>query len=312
MVGEARDARVAGSAIAGAALALVAALAASTANVAGKHAFERAGATPIALIACAFGLAALVFLPLLARFRFHARRDALPILGSAVFGTIVGPAALFAGFARTTAVTGSLLVNLETLFTALLAWFFLRERVHGREGLALGAVALGGIVVAVGPDLARGEAPTLAGLAGPALVALAAFSWSIDSTVNARLLARYDAPRLLAVKVSVGAIGLAALAWLAEGSVATPRAAWPHLALVAAFGVAGSALAFLGALRRVGATRTVVLFSTAGLWGALGARVALGEALTWPHVAGAAVMMIGVVAFAREAQRAEARSLSRA
>ena len=54
------------------------------------------------------------------------------------------------------------------------------------------------------------------------------------------------------------------------------------------------------ALRAAGATRSIVLFSTAGLWGALLGRVALGESLTWPHLAGAALMLGGVVALARE------------
>lgn len=299
------------AALAGTAFALAAAACAAFANVAGKHAFERAGATPLALIGAAYALAGLALLPVAWRFRLADRRDLLPLVGALAAGVVIAPAALFAGFARTTAVTASLLVNLETVFTALLAWAVLRERVDGREGLALGAIALGGLVVAVGPDVARGEAPELASLAGPALVALAALGWSVDSTISTRLLSRYPPTALLGIKALVGGIALPLLALAIEGNAAPPRAAWPHALIVAALGVVGSMAFFFGALTRVGATRTVVLFSTAGLWGAAAARVALGEALTWLHLAGAGLMMLGVVAFAREAGRAEARSLAR-
>src|SRR5262245_54022032 len=55
---------------------------------------------------------------------FGLRRADLPWLGGAVLaGGIIGPVLLMAGLARTSAANGSLLLNLEGVFTALLAWF---------------------------------------------------------------------------------------------------------------------------------------------------------------------------------------------
>lgn len=296
-------------AVIGTGLALAAAVGAGFANVAGKAA-ANLGASALAVIAGAYGLAAVLLARDLVRFRVRSREDLPSLIGSAACGVVLAPAALFAGFARTSAVTASLLVNLETLFTAILAAAFLHERVRGREGLSLAAVAAGGVVVAIGPDLARGETPDLGALAGPGLVALAALAWSVDSTLNTRLLARYEARPLLAAKIAAGALALPLVAFAIDGVAWPALRVWPYVAFVAVSGVALSMVCFFGALRRVGATRTIVLFSTAGLWGALAARVALGEALTWPHVAGAALMMLGVIAFAREAGREEARPLT--
>lgn len=46
--------------------------------------------------------------------------------GAIFFGGIVAPVLLMTGLARTEAATASLLLNLEGVFTALLAWFLFR------------------------------------------------------------------------------------------------------------------------------------------------------------------------------------------
>ena len=56
------------------------------------------------------------------------RRQDLPWLGGAIAaGGIIGPVLLMYGLAAGTAVQSSLLLNLEGVFTALLAWSFFRE-----------------------------------------------------------------------------------------------------------------------------------------------------------------------------------------
>ena len=60
------------------------------------------------------------------------RRD-LPWLGGAVFfGGALGPALLMVGLRLTPASTASLLLNLEGVLTALLAWFIFRENFDRR------------------------------------------------------------------------------------------------------------------------------------------------------------------------------------
>jgi drug/metabolite transporter (DMT)-like permease len=68
------------------------------------------------------------------------RRDALvgrtqvPYLGSAIIaGGVVGPILLMVDLARTEAATASLLLTLESVATALLAWYVFRESGHRAE-----------------------------------------------------------------------------------------------------------------------------------------------------------------------------------
>ena len=76
------------------------------------------------------------------------RADAPWMIAIVVFGGILGPLFLMLGLARTSAASGSLLLNLEGLATMAIAWVVYRENVDRR--LLFGAAAiLAGAVRAV-------------------------------------------------------------------------------------------------------------------------------------------------------------------
>src|SRR5437773_8142564 len=64
-------------------------------------------------------------------------RDARWLAGAILFGGIAGPVLLLVGLARTPASSASLLLNLEGVFTALLAWVVFRENVDRRIALGM-------------------------------------------------------------------------------------------------------------------------------------------------------------------------------
>lgn len=77
-----------------------------------------------------------------------AWRD-LPWLGGAVlFGGVLGPVLLLVGLRSTPAAVASLLLNLEGVFTVLLAWAVFREHVAARIGAGMAAITAGAIVLA--------------------------------------------------------------------------------------------------------------------------------------------------------------------
>src|SRR5205823_12631135 len=123
----------------------------------------------IGLAAVHFGRAALGIAAPEARLR----AGDLPGLAAVVlFGGILGPLLLMLGLARTDAASGSLLLNLEGLFTMGIAWLVFRENVDRR--LLLGALAIlaGAAVLSWG---GRGvEIDT-----GALLIAAACLAWGI-------------------------------------------------------------------------------------------------------------------------------------
>jgi drug/metabolite transporter (DMT)-like permease len=65
------------------------------------------------------------------------------LLGAIAAGGVAGPALLMLGLSTTPAATSSLLLNLEGVFTAVIAWVVFRENVDAQIFLGMVAIVLG-------------------------------------------------------------------------------------------------------------------------------------------------------------------------
>ena len=215
------------------------------------------------------------------------RRADVPWLAGAIaLGGVLGPLLLMIGLARTPASGASLLLNLEGVFTALLAWFVFHENVDRRIALGMFAIAAGGGVLAWEGHASWG------GIVGPLAIAGACFAWACDNN--------------LSQKVSGGdPVQIAMLKGLAAGivntSIAFARGAhWPAAGPLAGALVVGllsygvSLVLFVLALRHVGTARTGAYFSTAPFVGAVLSLILFRETPTPGFLAAAALMGIGV------------------
>jgi drug/metabolite transporter (DMT)-like permease len=213
-------------------------------------------------------------------------RDAPWLAGAIAFGGVIGPLLLMLGLSRTPASSASLLLNLEGVFTALIAWFVFREHYDRRIALGMIAIVAGGVVLSWEGRLEWGD------LGGPLLVAGATLCWGIDNN--------------LTHKVSAGdPVKIAMLKGLVAGSVNTViavalGASWPHpsrLGAALALGLLGygvSLVLFVRALRALGAARTGAYFSSAPFVGAALSFIVFRERPTVLFAAGAIVMALGV------------------
>ncbi len=214
-------------------------------------------------------------------------RAALPWLAGAVLaGGVVGPVLLMRGLALSKASSASLLLNLEGVFTALLAWFVFRENFDRRIALGMALIGGGGLLLSIGPRAAVGL--NLGALA----VVGACLAWAIDNNLT-RKVSSGDAATIAAIKGSVaGAVNLS-LAYAAGAS-------WPGAdkvvaaALIGIFGYGVSLALFVVALRELGAARTGAYFSTAPFVGVALALGLLGETPGVLFWAAAALMAAGV------------------
>lgn len=201
------------------------------------------------------------------------KRD-LPWLGGAVLaGGVLGPVLLMLGLASTPASTGSLLLNLESVMTALLAWIAFRENVDLRIFLGMVAIVAGGVL------LSWVQAP--AGLPWGALaIAGACACWAVDNNLT-RVVSGGDPVQVAAIKGAVaGAINIGAALFMGQRFPAPA-----HVVSAGAIGLAGygiSLVAFVLALRHLGAARTGAYFSTAPFVGAALSLLLLRE---WPGAA---------------------------
>jgi drug/metabolite transporter (DMT)-like permease len=218
-----------------------------------------------------------------------------PWLLSAIgFGGVIAPVALMFGLSQTGAATASLLLNLETVLTAVIAWVVFREPADRRIVLGMLAIVLASVLLSL-PSAAPG--PTSAAnpgntVLGPAAVALACLCWAIDNNLTRKVSAS-DAVFIAACKGLIAGLVNSLIAW--QFAVSLPAA--ELIVAAAALGFVGygvSLVLFVLALRGLGAARTGAYFSTAPFVGAAMALLVLGEPTPRGFWVAAALMSFGV------------------
>ena len=81
------------------------------------------------------------------------RSDLPRLLAMAVFGAAIGPVALAWGLQNTSGTSASLMLTLEALFTAVLAWRLYHETMDGRVWTAMALLLAGGMVLVLDQGL---------------------------------------------------------------------------------------------------------------------------------------------------------------
>jgi drug/metabolite transporter (DMT)-like permease len=198
-----------------------------------------------------------------------ARAD-LPWLGTAVLaGGIVGPVLLMLGLRAAPAATASLLLNLEGVFTALIAWFVFHENFDRR-------IALGMLLIVAAGALASLQGSAGGGFtAGALYIAAACLAWAIDNNLTRKVSAG-DPATIAAIKgIVAGTVNVGIALALGAGLPSIAQAAAAGLIGFVGYGL--SLALFVIALRELGAARTGAYFSVAPFAGALLAVAALGE-----------------------------------
>lgn len=226
------------------------------------------------------------------------RADVPWLLATIVFGGAPGPALLMWGLTQTTGSAASLLLTLEGVFTALIAWVVFREPFNRRIGLGMAAIFFGAVLLALRTPSGH------AGAIGALAVAGACLCWAIDNNCTSKI-ADVDALTLASIKGVVAGAANATLA-LAAGALLPSVGLAVGSALVGFFGYGLSLVLFVLALREIGAARTGAYFSTAPFIGAVIGLVALREPLTASLFGAALLMAFGVYLHLTEANPSDA------
>jgi drug/metabolite transporter (DMT)-like permease len=202
------------------------------------------------------------------------------------FGGVAGPVLLMWGLARTAASSAALLLNVEGVLTALLAWFVFRENFDRRVALGMALITAGGVCLSWA-GRPEGGVPW-----GAVAVAGACLAWAIDNNLTRKLSAS-DPVQIAMVKgLAAGAVNTVlalSLGASVPGGVAVVAAS-----VVGVLGYGVSLVLFILALRHVGTARTGAYFSTAPFIGAAVAVMLLGDKVGAGLVMAAGLMGAGV------------------
>ena len=209
------------------------------------------------------------------------------LIGAIAFGGVLGPVALMFGLTLTSGSTASLMLNLESVLTAVLAWVVFKENADRRIVAGMLAIVAGGLLLAWPQGSAQSQS-----WIGPLAVALACVCWAIDNNLTRKVSAS-DSVFIAGIKGLTAGLVNCALA-LALG------AKLPHIAvlgptlIVGFLGYGISLVLFILALRGLGTARTGAYFSTAPFLGAAIAIVLFGEPVSMTFWGASLLMGLGV------------------
>jgi drug/metabolite transporter (DMT)-like permease len=259
------------------------------------------GFPPFTAAGIRLALAAALYAPLLWFSRraggMPGRRDLPVLLWLAITGYLVFNLLYFLALDRTTATHAALVWGAQPIVTAVLAALLIGERVSGRA-IAGVLVSTAGVGLVVVSSLDAGTAHG-ADLLGDLMMVALMVSWVLYTVASRRAMERLSP---LATTGYACLLGLAMLlpVTLAAGFAPVqlteaPSRSW--LAIVFS-GIASTVLAYIlwnRALLRLGATRTAVFVNLQPVFGLLIAWLVAGESLGWLHIAGAVVIVGGVL-----------------
>ena len=212
----------------------------------------------------------------------HRRKLCLAVLA----GGVIAPLCLTYGIKYGSAAEVTLLLNLETVATTLLAWLIFKEHVSRQVWIGKILIIVAAALVLLRPD---GE---LTFSRSGVLVLLACLFWGIDNNLT-RDVEELPATVLAAVKGFGAGIFTIVLALLFTPGSATPGQIGGAL-LIGALSYGASLVLFVGALRRIGSARTSTFFAVGPFIGTLAAVLILGEELPPASLVAATLMLAGV------------------
>ena len=216
----------------------------------------------------------------------------LKLLGAIVSGGIIAPLCLTYGIKLGNASEVSLLLNLETVATTVIAWLCFKEhvgfRVWGGKILILVAATI--IILTTEEHLAF----SFPGL----LVVLACVFWGIDNNLT-RDVEELSSTVLASIKgFGAGVFNIALAFAFFPGSASILQVS--EALVIGALSYGMSLVLFIEALRRIGSARTSTFFAVGPFIGAVLSVVLLGEQPPLAYWLAASLMLAGILFLYRE------------
>jgi drug/metabolite transporter (DMT)-like permease len=189
-----------------------------------------------------------------------SRADYPWLAGAVAAGGVAGPVLLMLGLSSMPASSASLLLNMEGVLTAMIAWFVFKENFDRR-------ILVGMLLIVAAGALLSWQPGTVPGVPWGALAVLGAcLCWAVDNNLTRKVSAS-DPLQIAAVKgLAAGSVNLAIA--LSMGFAIPGARAVLAAGAVGFAGYGMSLVMFVLALRHLGTARTGAYFSAAPFVGA--------------------------------------------
>lgn len=272
------------------------------------------GLSPLFAAGWLYVTAGAVFVPALVvrppRKEDGLRRPDLPwLLGAIAVGCVAAPVFFVHGLAENPAHVTALLVNLEAVFSPLLALAVFGERLSARRLAGLGvllAAALFTSWMSVAGSGGGGGGGTTAGVLW---IAAACLAWALDTNLTRRICARDARSVVVAHNLGGGIVSLSLAALFGAWPAAVAARTLLDGAIVGVVGYGASFYCLVLALDRLGAARASVVFLIVGAVTGVAASALWNREMPPAWILGA-IVLVGVgVALSTEWGGAGAHSI---
>jgi len=264
-----------------------------------------AGFSPMAFNGLRFGLATVVIMAILWWQARHTpgsdlldvpRRDWGPVILLGLFGHTFYQVIFINGLSRTTPANSSLLMATSPIWVGIIGYALRIERINRLMwlGIALSFAGIGVLMMGGENKVSLGSTT----LIGDLLILACAFAWAIYTTASKPLLARYSPLKLTAWSMLAGAVPLTLISipsMIRQDWSAISPTAWAGLAFSTLMALVAGYLIWYTSVQRVGNARTAVYSNLTPVIAIVFAWLTIGSRLAPLQLAGAAVVLAGLM-----------------
>lgn len=207
---------------------------------------------------------------------------------------VSGLASYFFGLKQSTAINGSILTNGEIIFAVLIAIIIFKESLPKGEIMPFFAIILGIIALPIGYEFFQSNLSTTDLLSGNLLILLSGAFCATDIILCKYVTKRVDPKRITQLVSFSGAIFVLIIMAVFQIPFNVDLRQLPSIAMLGLFGTGFATFLFLIALKIIGITRTVLLYSTQFIFGVIFATVFLHESITIINIISISLASVGI------------------
>lgn len=208
------------------------------------------------------------------------------LAGAVLAGGVGAPILLMVGLKITPAALAALLLNFETVATALIAGLFFKEAIGRKTAISIGLITTAVVVLSWNLSGEWGFSPGALAVLGACLL------WGMDNNFTNQIAARN--PLIIVAVKGLGAGSFSLLLGLISGQAFPSIPVALAAMALGAVSYGASITLFVLAMRQLGAARTSALFASAPFMGAVLSFILFKDSLTLAFLVAVGLMVAGV------------------
>ncbi|MGQ0791714.1 MAG: DMT family transporter [Nitrosopumilaceae archaeon] len=219
------------------------------------------------------------------------KRSYFYIILIAIFGGVIAPILYFLGLEQTSASDTAVLTDAELLFTVILALVFFKEKLNRVGYLSVVLVITGVIIVTTNLQFTSLFETSFGNL----LILLSTVFWALDNNISRIITQKIsNVARIAQIKSAIGGSIVLGLVFLFGIPIEIDPALLPNIILLGVGGFGVALFFFLKALQRIGAIKTLMIFSISSPVGLVFAAIFLGETISLYQIIAISVILVGI------------------